>query len=128
MDSNKVLMIISICAIFSPIITCIFDNIFKTFLTQRHEIKTKKCDVVKEFIDATIECITYFSVDDNDEVRPNADNLKRYYKSSKALVLYFPKVDLEKLDKLNSQIATGNKNHIFQYLKSIIEELSEYTK
>lgn len=126
MDSNKVLMIISICAIFSPAITSVIDNIFKIYLNHKREAMLEKRKALNEFVDATMECITHSNQDDEYD-KPDINKLKRYYKASKTLLLYFP-LKLNEFDILDNQIKFGTKESILTYSKDIIEKLSDYAK
>lgn len=126
MDSNKVLMIISICAIFSPAIASVIDNIFKIYLNHKREAMLEKRKALNEFVDATMECITHSNQDDEYD-KPDINKLKRYYKASKTLLLYFP-LKLNEFDILDNQIKFGTKESILTYSKDIIEKLSDYAK
>lgn len=121
------LLIITFASVLSPILVSIIDNIFKIKIKNIDNYHIEKRKALNEFINSVIKCINTINLNDK-EIEPNIEFLKSYYKASNNLLLYFPKIDSKKFEKLNDSVRTGRRSKILNDSESLIKELSKYVK
>ena len=79
MDPNLLLAIITLCAIFSPMITCIIDNYYKDKSEKTKFYELSKRDALSDYIKSVYTYKNGINVDDLTEYQFHSNNLYVYF-------------------------------------------------
>lgn len=111
-------VILGISAIISPIIVTVINNNYQLKLKRYENQELAKRQAIIDFINATAECTTY-------DGRLPLQSISNFQKACNKLLLYFPTVDIEILNKIYSSLRSTNLNDKDKEIKQLIIKLSK---
>ena len=118
--------IIALCAIISPILTSIIDNMYKLKAKKMDVYETGRINALNDFINCTFNCINYFDGNSNsDDIKVKIELLREYYKSYHKLITFFPNINLKDVDAIGAQITSGEYGFIANKLYRVVIDLSK---
>lgn len=127
MDVNTqtdIVGIIAICAIFSPILTTLINNLHTLISNYINNNQKRKQETINNFIVASLNCITHYEYNNKHTSKPSNDLLLNYYICLDKFIYFFPKYSKSKnLTLLTNNLRSGDAHIIQKNLVDLLMEL-----
>lgn len=114
-------VILGVIAVVTPMLTALINN--------RHQLKVKRFEnqelakrqALIDFINVVGDCAMY-------DGKLSSSNMKQFQKSANTLLVFFPNINIEVLDKIQNAILQTNVTIKDKELRPLIIELSKSLK